>query len=163
MQAKGFLFAGVLAVALVASAQTSIWIRVVSTQQTGIVAFTPEGDVAWTNEFPGSVAWPERSWWGDGFWSRNFGVTNHTTNGATVRVSCGATNVPASVETCTHNLFLIQKAKRDFFNANGYPATSGSDLISAGMPWPIGCPDFGIYTINPLSADPTCSFVGHTI
>lgn len=151
--------------AVAAGGQNRVWYRVVSSDPCGITGITPDGIISWTNETPWSESWLERSCWGDGFWSRNFAVTNQLTNGVNVQAQCHPAHAPSGVEVCTHNLFLIQKSKWDYFGLNGSQASSVSDLISVGLPWPMACPDGGLYAINPLPYDPACSLagLGHTI
>lgn len=65
--------------AAVAVAQSSVWYRVSSTNQSPrIVEFTPEGFVTWSNEIPDGHGVLERSSWADGFWSSAFGATRPT-------------------------------------------------------------------------------------
>lgn len=152
--------------AAVAVAQTSVWYRVRSTNQSPqIVEFTPEGFVTWSNEVPDGHGVLERASWADGFWSRAFTVSNQYASATVVRVRCDMTNAPGAVEVCTHNLHLIARAKDAYFLEHGTPPMSYFDLLSSGLPSDSFCPAGGFYSIGSLHTDPNCTFgqAGHTL
>ena len=139
----------------VAAAQTSVWFRVSSSsQQAGLTRITPDGFITWTNQIPGADAALERSYWNDGFWSRNFSVSNVFTSNTTVCVQWGVTNPPPDTEVCTHNLFLIRQAKWKYFQINGGAPYSFLDLVGVGLPANTACPSGGTYSIGNMAMDP---------
>lgn len=163
----GFIAFVIVTIGGIALAETNVWYRISCSTQTGITGIAPDGQITWTNEAALTAATVERTYWTDGYWSRNFELTNITW--LTDRCTTGwlpATNSIPHHETCSHNLFLIARAKLKYFQQTGFYPSSFSDLFGSGLLTEIPmCPLDGFYNLGYLGFDPACSrsAYGHTI
>lgn len=146
---------------------TTVFYRVVSTQQTVIVGTEPDGTLTWTNTVPDSSCRVEQTYWLDGYWTTNFNATNLVATGRVMRTQVPVPLVASNGEICVHNLHLIWQAMERKRIAEermcGDPVTI-NDLYAYGLPNPLPpCPDGGTYSVSTLCTLPTCTIAGHKL
>jgi len=147
------------------SGQTTVYYRVLSTQQTMIIDRRNDGTITWTNTYSDSTCKLVQSFWLDGYWTTNFLSTNLVSTGL---VYSSEVQIPqqASLEKqCHHNLNLIWVAMqkyKEMYERECFEDVTLGDLIGAGLlsdPPPY-CPDGGTYALTVICAYPTCSTHG---
>lgn len=156
---------GLLMLAGVVRAETTVYYRVVSTQQTVIVSTDPDGTITWTNSIPDSTCSVQQTFWLDGYWTRAFDSTNLLATGLVRRTRVPVPSHASNDAVCAHNLHLIwtaMQAHKEMYARECWDTVTFGDLISAGLlpDPPPQCPSEGIYAISVYCADPTCSIGG---